>query len=350
MGKISLSTNVDLQNYARRIDDVAKAFNPLGIEIFSLPQNYAPKIMLELPETAQPYEGKFTVLNRQTAKELGKMLKNSGVAKIQFHYPWQKTLLDMNSHDIALTYAFCNIILEESGAERLTINHHNSFKYPIPSAMAGFKGKYRKELLKMLKKQTGFAKSIGKQMGTACQLVVENNPAVSIDDDKKTGEKIVDVFDLVVEDYIGREGLDGMTLDYSHAWCVVDYFNRDLSNPFGARFDIQKGAFNEISENMEWCRRQYNGVPLSAQSIENYVKKASHFIKWVHIGDEPNAFSHSGGHVGEGTIDFKECAELLNSLLPMETPATIEVKDGHTDAGFKRILEHDLPSLRKLFG
>jgi len=349
MGKISLSTNVDLQNYAMRIDAIAKAFNPLGIEIFSLPQNYAPKIMLELPETAQSYEGKFTVLNRQTAKELGKLLKKNGVAKIQFHYPWQKTLLDMNGHDIALTYAFCDIIKDESGAERLTINHHNSYKYPVPSAMVGLNGKYRKELLKMLKKQTGFTSSIGKQMGTNCQLVVENNPAVSIDDDKKTGEKIVDVFDLVVEDYIGREGLDGMTLDYSHAWCVVDYFKRDRSNPSDTQF-LWEGAFNEPSWNMEWCRQQYGGVPRSAQSMENYVKKAAHIIKWVHIGDEPHAFTHSGGHVGEGKIDFKECAELLNSSLPMETPATIEVKDGHTDVGFKRILEHDLPLLKELFG
>jgi hypothetical protein len=330
-----------------RIDAIAKAFNPLGIEIFSLPQNYAPKIMLELPETSQPYEGKFTVLSRQTAKELGKLLKKNGVSKIQFHYPWQKTLLDMNGHDIALTYAFCDIIRDESGAERLTINHHNSYKYPVPSYMAGFKGKYRKELLKMLKKQTGFAKSIGKQMCTKCQLIVENNPAVSIDDDRKMGEKIVDVFDLVVEDYIGREGLDGMTLDYSHAWCVVDYFKRDFSKPHDTQSDP---VWNDISWNMEWCRQQYDGVPRSAQSMENYVKKAAHIIKWVHIGDEPNAFSHDGRHIGDGAIDFKECAELLNSSLPTETPATIEVKDGHTDAGFKRIIEHDLPALKKLFG
>jgi hypothetical protein len=176
---------------------------------------------------------------------------------------------------------------------------------------------------------------------------VENNPAVSIDDDKKTGEKIVDVFDLVVEDYIGREGLDGMTLDYSHAWCVVDYFKRDLSKPSDTKSDP---IWNEPSWNMEWCRRQYNGVPRSAQSIENYVKKASHFIKWVHIGDEPNAFSHDGRHIGEWNINFKECMELLEEHLTKETPATIEVKDGHTDAGFKRILEHDYPVLKELFG
>jgi len=338
MSKISLSTNVDLQNYARRVDDVATAMKPLGIEIFSLPQNYANKIQLDLPEKKTVLNG-FPVLSREMAKEIGKEFRRNGIRRIQFHYPWQKTLLDMNGHDIALTYNFCDIVLEESGAEKLTINHHNSYKYPTPSMARELDSEYRWELLDMLAKQTALAKRIGKKTCTQCLLIVENNPATSVDTDKKTGEGILDVFDLVPEDYIGRPGLDGTTLDYSHAWSVVGYFKCDFSKPH-----------EKPGENLEWCRRQYAGIPHAARSMKSFVEEVAPRVEWLHIGDEPDAFSHDGRHIGEGDINFKGCAELLEEFLTKDTPATIEVKDGHTDAGFKRILEHDYPVLKELFG
>ena len=127
--KISLSTNVDLQNYEKRIEDIVKHMNPLGIEIFSLSQNYANISQLELPDKQ---ESKYPLLSKQLAKDIGKRFKKHGIHKIQYHYPVNKTILDMNGHDIGLTIQFCNIILEESCSDQLTINYHNVWKYPTP--------------------------------------------------------------------------------------------------------------------------------------------------------------------------------------------------------------------------
>ena len=140
--------------------------------------------------------------------------------------------------------------------------------------------------------------------------------------------------DLVAEDYFDRDGIDGTNLDYSHAWSVVEYFMGGEKYP-----------------NLEWCRRQYQGVPPSAASIGDFVQRVSPKVRWVHLSDEPHPYTHSGSHMGDGKIDFEECARLLNECTGDEVVvATIEVKDGHTPDGFKRIVEHDFPYLSKIFG
>lgn len=325
---ISLSTNVDLQNYEQRIDDIVKYMNPLGIEIFSLPQNYLNKWQLELPDKSEP--NNFNLLSKELAKDIGKKFKKYGIHRIQYHYPWQKSLLDMGGCDIALTIQFCDIILEESKADQLTINYHNVLKYPIPSKAESLSGKDRENILGMLKQQAIMSKYIKEQFKSNCLLIVENNPAVSIDHDIKTGEDIIDNIDLVAEDYINRKGIDGTTLDYAHAWSVVGYFNGDKKY-----------------SNLEWCRKQY-GIPKSAESLEKFVKKVSTKIKWLHLGDEPNPYVHSGSHIGDGKIDFNECAKLMYKYLTEDIVVTIEVKDGHTKEGFKRIVEYDFPYLKNL--
>ena len=70
-------------------------------------------------------------------------------------------------------------------------------------------------------------------------------------------------------------------------------------------------------------------MPWGAQSMKNFVTEISPLITWVHLSDEPHAYTHSGGHMGDGNIDFDECLELLEQNLGDETVATIEVKDGH---------------------
>ena len=95
---------------------------------------------------------------------------------------------------------------------------------------------------------------------------------------------------------------------------------------------------------------QYDGVPESAESIGNYVEMVAPRIKWIHLSDEPHSRIHSGLHIGEGGIDFQECARLLDDSIVDDTVATIEVSDGHKDDGFKKIIEHDYPLLKKYFG
>ena len=101
--------------------------------------------------------------------------------------------------------------------------------------------------------------------------------------------------------------------------------------------------------NTEWLRRHYVDGPRSAESMENYVRNVAPQTKWLHLTDEPHPYAHTGLHMGDGTIDFEECASLLETHLRDETVTIIEVGDGHTDDGFKKLIEHDLPILRKLF-
>lgn len=329
MSKLSLTTNVDLQNYAKRVGDIAKTMDTSAIEFFSLPQNYLPKMQLELPEYAEP--DKFAIINRKLAEDIGRRLRKHDIRFVQFHYPWQKTLLDMDGHDLALTIQFCDVILHRSCAERLTLNYHNVRKYPTLKKVEELDGAERKRFLNMLESQTIMSQHLKEELKSDIELIVENNPAFSIDEDKKTEKGIVDNLDLVAEDYIYRDGIDGTNLDWSHAWSVVEYFKGD-----------RKCA------NLEWCRRQYHGVPASARSIESFVRTVAPKIKWIHLSDELDPYSHLGLYMGDGRIDFVKCLKLLDKYLPEETPATIEVKDGHKPEGFKRIKEHDFPVLEKL--
>jgi len=329
---ISLSTNVDLQNYDSRTGVIVKHMNPFGIEIFSLPQNYTSDYELYLPDQADS-RGRFNVLSKGLARDIGRRFKRHGIHRVQYHYPWQKSTLDMNGHDFALTMGFCDIILAESGAEQLTINYHNVMKYPTPSRVSELSGSFRREIHDMLETQTKLIKQIRNQSGSHCFLIVENNPAVSSDSDGKTCEGIIDNVDLVPEDYIIRKGINGTTLDYSHAWTVVKYFQGNVKSP-----------------NLEWCRRQYRGVPRSARSLEKFVQAVAPATRWLHLSDEPHPYTHSGSHIGDGKIDFQECARLLNEHLEDDDiVATIEVKDGHTPEGFKRVIEHDFPFLKRAF-
>lgn len=325
-----MSTNIDLQNYEKRIGVIAKKMEPLGIEIFSLPQNYESRQVLELPEKQS--SGKFALLSKELAKDIGRKFKKNGIRRVQYHYPWQKTLLDMDGHDITLTLQFCNIIYEEADAEEMTINYHNVLKYPAPSRIKDMSGKVRKEILGMLEIQANMASHIATHLDSPPTLIVENNPAVSIDKDEKTGEDLLDNMDLVAEDFIDRKGVGGTNLDYSHAWTVVGYFQGEKTYP-----------------NLEWCKRQYGGIPESGKSMENFVRKVAPQVDWIHLSDEADPYKHQGLHVGDGNVDFEECAELLDRFLKKEVVATIEVADGHTVPVFKKILEHDFPVLKEIF-
>jgi len=327
MVQISISTNVDLQNYKKRIDSVCKLMSPEGIEIFSLPYNYPNKFYSQLEEK---HESKFPVLSKSLALEIGKKLRKNRIKKVQFHYPWQKHPLDMNGSDINFTIQFCDLVLEESGAEQLTINYHNSFKH-YPDKLKKLNSEFRKNLLNSFELQTQIMKDIRDELDSECLLNVENNPAVALIKDSN-GNLVQDIVDQVSEDFINRKWIDGITFDYSHAWLVMEYFRRNE----------QKFA------NMELCRKQYGGVPNSAKSMNNFVKSVASRIKWIHLSDEVHPYQHEGLHIGEGKIDFNECAELLKKYLKKDVVVTIEVLDGHTPEGYKKIVEKDFPLLKEL--
>jgi hypothetical protein len=333
---ISLSANVNLQNYREKIPKIAKLMKPVGIEIYSLPENYPNNYQLKLPDRQEfnnQGKNRFSLLSERLANDIGRVLKQCGIRKLQYHYPWQKMLLNMNGHDLGLTVQFCDIILEKSGAEQMTINYHNVLKYPVPSVVKKLDGEFRNNILKMLEVQTRIAQKIKKQFGSRCLLIIENNSAAFTECDKSTGEKLFSSnVDFVAEDYINREGVEGTNLDYSHAWNVISCFNGNKKYP-----------------HLQWCRRQYGRTPESAGSMENFVRNVASKIKWIHICDEL-PYTHSGSHIGDGKIDFEECARLLNNYLEEEIVATIEVSDSHTPDGFKRILQHDFPFLKKIFG
>ena len=70
MARVSLSVNVDLQNYQQRIDDIARLTRPDGIEIFSLPSNYPSTYYGGLQER-NTQTGNIPPLNKELAKDIG---------------------------------------------------------------------------------------------------------------------------------------------------------------------------------------------------------------------------------------------------------------------------------------
>ena len=236
MVNISVSTNVDLGNCLERIGVIAKEMHPEGIEIFSLPGNYSNTLQLELPQTYagpepnQPNANCVEQLNAEYAVKIGKELNKNGIKKIQFHYPWQKDLLDMDGHHLAQTFNFCDLINDEAKADKFTINYHNVFKYPSPRTVNGLDGAARENMIKGLEAKAVNSQYIKKDTGSKIKLIAENNPATSWDDDKKTGQMLLDNVDIVAEDYCDRKGLDGFNLDIPHAESVVKASNANEKN------------------------------------------------------------------------------------------------------------------------
>jgi hypothetical protein len=334
MSKLSLTTNVDLQNYSKRIGEIAGKLRPNAIEVFSLPQNYPNKRLLELPESAYTTEG-FPQLSRELAKDLGKKLKENSIKSLQFHYPWQNTIMDMNGHNLALTLEAVKAAVDASGVKKASVNYHNVTNYPSMLQTGSQSGETRKALHKTLEGQAVLTQMIKNNVapGYKIDLVVENNPAYSLFIDKKTGHMHVDNTDLVAEDYIDRQGIDGTTLDCSHAWSVIESFKE-----------------GDVEPNLEWCERQYGEIPPSAKSMKNYIQKVAPKLKWLHLSDESrkNNYAHCGLHVGDGDMNLQETLSILNENLTQETPVTIEMNDGHKPEGFARIIENDFPKLKQI--
>ena len=86
----------------------------------------------------------------------------------------------------------------------------------------------------------------------------------------------------------------------------------------------------------------------SAQSMENFVSILAPKIEWLHIGDEPDAYSHAGLHIGDGKFELVEDLALLKKYLKNDVVATIEVKDGHKPDGFSKIIKSDYPKLQEM--
>jgi hypothetical protein len=359
---LHLTTNVSLESYSGRTGKIAEFLKPqegsgkelYGIEIFLLPANYENKYSLELPEGRAEIEtielpkgskSRMPVLSQELAKDIGRTFGKFNVRKFQVHYPWEKDAYDMGGMHIGQTFQFVDIIKDISGADQANVNMHYTTKYPIGSVISEKTGKEREEDLEMIERQAMRTADIRDQLGSSCKIILENNSSAGKLFDKKTGRWIVDNFDFVAEDYAGRRGADGNNWDYSHAWCAIGALNGD-----------------RICPTMEWCKRQYNGMPESGRSIQEYARKVAPNIEWAHLCDEASPYAHHGLHVGEvrkeggqeirGMIDFNECAEALGRVV-RENPkkdivATIEVKDGHLQQGFEKIINHDYPILKSL--
>ena len=192
---------------------------------------------------------------------------------------------------------------------------------------------FRESILKMCEAQTLIVRDIRNHLCSSCLLVVENNPGVARIYDN-TGKLILDVVDLVPGDFVTRHGNDGFTLDYSHAWLVSEYFR--------IRGD-------EKHSNLELCRQQYGDLSSIDDMLERFVRSVAPKTRWIHLCDEKDPYEHLGLHIGDGIINFRKCAELLKTYLKEDVVATIEVRDSHTEEGFRRIIEHDFPILEDLF-
>ncbi len=335
---LSLTTNVDLQNVlSSRIPQITNVMETDAIEIFTLPQNYFhpdiaryPSVM---PEKKSQY-GKFNILSKELAQNIGEEMRKNSVSRIQLHYPWQKSLMDMDGQHIALTIAFCDIISNVAEADRFTINYHNVRKFSADVLSEKSQGD-RQIMHQGLAAQALEAKYIRDGMESDCLLIVENNPALSKNYDSFQKSLVFDCVDQVAEDFANRKHIDGINFDVSHAWTVIKYFTE---NP-------EIGTFGT----MEWLREQYQGkVPESAKSMESFVKTIALRTNWLHLSDESTAYEHLGKHIGDGSINHEESLRLLIKHLTENTPVTIETGNGHTPEGFKRVLKQDFPRLKAI--
>jgi hypothetical protein len=317
VGQVLLTTNVDMFNYKGRIGKIAEVMGNHGLEIFGLARNYPNRHQLSLADDAPQ-----AVVSKNLAKDLAGELRKYGFERLQFHYPIEKSIMDMNGQDLGLTLEFCNIILEESRAKSMTITYHNVYRYsPFSNAFS----LERVLILNLLEANSRLASKIAEDYRSRCQLTVENNSAVSIGFGEQNREGVIyNTADLVPGDYVGRWGLSGNTFDYAHAWTVV---NSDRDH-----------------KNIEWTKVG-SEIP---DTLEDFVQQVSGSMRWMHLCDEVDPLKHTGSHIGDGKIDFVECAYILSDFIPDGTIATIEVCDGHTEDGFRRILEHDYPLLKLL--
>lgn len=309
MGKIHLTANIDLKNYEYRISDIVRTMKTPGIEIMSLPENF-------YANSGSPY------LSLKIAEKMAIELKNHDIAYVQFHYPVSFQLHGYFEQFFYRSLEFCSIIKNVSGAQ-VTLNYHNDVVIPHNIVKDG---EARAEQLNDLEKIAKRAALINQTYGSPCLLVVENNGVTNASNNNS-----LRYFDMVAEDYEERDGIEGNTFDISHAWRIVHCFKK------GRRY-----------KNLEWCMRQYNGVPDSAKSLENFIKRAAKGMKWIHLADEDNMNKHQARHIGEGKIDFVKCLRTLSETTDGEIIATIEVDDGHTPDGFRKILESDYPKLSEI--
>jgi hypothetical protein len=321
MAHFSITTDIDLQNYRGRLDEIAAKMHPEGIEIVSLKQNYESRLNEMLPEHSYT---EYPILNKELAMNLGREFRRHGIQRILFRYPRDQWALQSEGLKLATAFQFSQVIFEESDAQQVIVNYNNATL--IPSGWSRFHEFSRKGILENQTVHNGL--ELRDQYGPNCLLTVENNPVVSSRIDSDDGKNMLYYMDLLPEDFLGRNWIDGITLDVANAAGAIEGFQ----------------TFSEFP-NLEACVVQYRHVPQSTYSFDSYAHIAAPMIKWIRISDQSDVRRNLRLHLGEGRLTIESFIRSLDSCLKNDTVISIDVRDGNTKKGLKRIFEHDYPYL-----
>ena len=292
--------NIDLRNFRTRLNEL-KRINPgmCSVELFLLPRDY-------VLQEGLPKEGK-TILSTATAQELGKLLSRHNIRFFQAHYPWQLRPADALGDYFRQTVQFCAQAAETADIEHTTINHHIATKALQGSAVFREPG-FRRRLITAAETEALFAKTIIRDERADVELLLENNNVVG---ERTPNGLTVNMIDTVAEDFAERAGIDGICLDWGHAWTTVEYFRQQ-----------------EQAENMEAVRKIYGGAPSSCRTMTAFFKKLSPRIRWLHVNDEVHALKHLGLVPGSGRVDWNEFFSCVGTL-KRDVPATLEIAESY---------------------
>ena len=343
MAEFLLTTNVDLRNFrdTPRLETIRDRISPDAVELYLLPSNYPSPCGFELSGLLDVDE--TPVLGRRLAVGLGAQLM--GFSYVQVHYPWQFSPDESRFGAMSQTIEFCDILKEEGEIGQVSINYHFANK-SIGYSKLSLRGlmSLRNEAGYKLDSDSRSISLIKRYLGSDCLLVGENNPGTAPDRDSRTGEILFDPFDLVPLDFRERPGLDGLTLDVAHAYNV--WLNLSASLALHLRDEDMPRTLVSVAE-------QYIMPAFGSGDFGDVVGEFSSLpnapLRWIHVSDERDPNLHEGLHIGDGKIDYAEVFRRINQTVPEDAviPVTIETKDGHTDEGFQRILENDVPRLRE---
>lgn len=355
MAKLSYTSVVALNDYTIT-DRIAELFKPYqedlqGIQVILNPRNYNEEYPQQLFDDSDKIADKLKMpkgsfannpqLTLEMAREMGKVFERNNVRKIQLHYPWAKSIDDMNWQSLALTINFGDKLGEYSNADEVHVNYHpHGAKVFDLSYVKNLSGNHRAVSQAKLQTDNLFSKWVKESLDSEVILTAENNPPYSPEKMPLTGKIGADNFSLIPGDFYGAEAI---CLDIAHA----DNMLNSLKLPE-----------YQMPENVKWLIRQYEGIPDYCTSPDNFIRawespifsELKTPIKWLHICDEPEVLGHVGAHIGDGKVNFKPWSDAIHKYVKGDIIATIEVEDAYKPEGLERSAKNDLPKLIEIFG
>ncbi|MBN2459179.1 hypothetical protein JXB28_02750 [Candidatus Woesearchaeota archaeon] len=274
-------------------------------------------------------------------KKVKGFIKANGIRHVSFHSPdrvlqsvlfeEKSAYLEADKEKLMLLMDSLKKLADDIGQEIIMV-FHQGIKLPskeVDSMTSEELAGLRKLLLKKAKQSYDWLMS--KASGSKLSPMLENSPPMS------AGDGNYHVLDMAFEDMEERIGNNGFVLDISHAAMCIEYYKQSqkqgkISIP---ALDVLKGKSGKIPE--------------SLHSLESYVTKAKHNIKWIHISDANGIMGENEGlPIGAkgSIIDFKSLLRCIEKEIKSPI-GVLEIANAHKDYS---LIGNSMDSLLKING